>query len=241
MEITTHIYPVSDIPEEITTFLQNNYDDLADLLNIHDYEIPNTYSFFEDLYENPIANNLPPKIIEDVRRFSSEILGINLHDLETRYVPTEENLEYLLNIFRSLSKQTNYAFGEEKDCKIWFITAEINRQLYGGVFVFWNRNFPNHIVIQGITKFLAPSLLALFYPEQESRLPRLNSILGLAVETVARSVGAKQIYVAPIGKQGRILEKHYGYRKTSSIIYPCELIIGSNQGTQIYVKDIFPY
>lgn len=94
-------------------------------------------------------------------------------------------------------------------------------------------------IIQGITKFLVPSLIALFYPEKEARLPRLNSILAPAIETVARSVGAKQIYVAPIGNQGNILVKHYGYHKTTNIIYPCKLIMGSNKDTGgFYVKDI---
>jgi len=50
MEITTHIYRVPDIPDEITTFLQNNYDDLADILNLHIYdEIPEIDSYFEGL------------------------------------------------------------------------------------------------------------------------------------------------------------------------------------------------
>jgi len=139
-----------------------------------------------------------------------------------------------------MREQIIYAFGEEKDCEKFLITAEINRQLYGGVFVFWNHNYPNHVMIQGISKYLAPSLLTLFYPEQERRLPRLNSILASAIETVARSVGANQIYVAPIGNQGTILKTHYGYHEAYNIIYPCELIAGSNGGggVKIYVKDI---
>lgn len=116
--------------------------------------------------------------------------------------------------------------------------AKLNQHLHGGVFVFWNPRYPNHVVMQGISKFLIPSLLSLLYPDQESRLIRLNSMLQPAVETVAHNVGAKQIYVAPIGKQGEILKKYYGYHITSKMMYPCQVIKRIDTEYDVYVKDI---
>lgn len=144
MEITTNIYRTSDIPEEITLFLQDNYDDLADILNLYIYdEIPEIDSYFEGLYDDPVDDNLTQKIIEDVRLYSNEVFELNLSDLETRYIPSEDNLWDLFVINSLIAEQIIYTFGEEKDCEIWFITAELNRQLYGGICVFWNytRNY----------------------------------------------------------------------------------------------------
>lgn len=121
MELTTQIYQVPDIPQEIIKRLE--YDNLAELLNLNTQlgETPLVEEFFADLNEYPVPTALTPEIIEDIQRFSHDILGINLPDLETRYVPTRKILLYLLRLRRLLSEQLEYTYAEEENCHVWFM------------------------------------------------------------------------------------------------------------------------
>jgi hypothetical protein len=102
----------------------------------------------------------------------------------------------------------------------------VNNNIYGGIFGFYNNTYPEVLFIQGITKYLIPTLISIFLPEYDKLLPRLNNILNEPIETLARNLGVKRILVAPIGTQGNILEKYFGYVKTSEIYYPCYNILG---------------
>jgi len=68
----------------------------------------------------------------------------------------------------------------------------------------------------------------LLYPEDDVKLPRVNSLLQPAIETSAHRIKTKQIYRRTTNKQGIILEKYYGYRRDNSwkFRYPCKIIKG---------------
>ena len=111
--------------------------------------------------------------------------------------------------------------------------------VYGATYVFYNPKITGGVLMQGISRSFIPSLLDIMYPGSLSNLPRLNSILQSIVETIARNVGAKKIFVAPIGTQGKILEQHYGFVPDKSIKFPCDIIWGRYSWTrEAYSKTI---
>ena len=63
-------------------------------------------------------------------------------------------------------------------------------------------------------------------------------------EAKARELGAKKIYVSPIGKQAKILSEYYGFKLSDEVIYPCDIIIGQSEKFRLendiksYSKDV---
>lgn len=256
INVTAEIYLLSDIPEDIIKNLTDDYENLSRQLNLDNYlDTPCTEGFFENLHKYPVLDTLSPKIIHNLKDFCDNVIVPNIHllDIENRYIVNDDNLSYLLKLRRLMSEQLEYInlewqkpsqrlYPDKSDCKIWIIISKLNNMLYGGTFVFWNFAFPNIVMMQGICKFLSASILHLLYPEYDSKLPRLNSLVQPLVEKLTKDIGASIIYVAPIGNQGHILEKHYGYKKTDNIIYPSNVIRGSDvissspKSFSLYVK-----
>ena len=244
MEISSHIYEINDVPEEISKQLFDDIRALEQLLGIVGGVFPSEEAFLNEFDEYPPAEFLSPTIVDKINYFSQAVFKTSNESSE--FDATEDDLLFLYKVGKLLSEQLDYLEEREEGCKIWFITAELNERLYGGTFVFWNANLPGRVVMQGISRFFIPTLLNFLYPEQNSVLPRLNSIIQPAVETVARIVDAKQIYVFPVGKQGSILVKHYGFRRTPDFRYPCKFIKGEEylnpyndpSEFEFYVKDI---
>lgn len=90
-----------------------------------------------------------------------------------------------------LSEQLEYTEEKESDCTKWLVVCRINGHLYGATCVFYNPNISENIMMQGISRSFIPSLLDSIFPNILNNLPRLNSILLPVVESIARSVNAK--------------------------------------------------
>ncbi len=150
----------------------------------------------------------------------------------------EENIDNLERILRLLREQHDYLYyhyidiGDDEDiedykeemdldCQVWFLEARINNIPYGGIYAFYQSKYPEYLFIQGISKFAIPYLSDILFPENTAILPKLNSILQVSIESLAKKLNVKKIYVKPVGKQGNILNKHYGYAKTSRFVKMC--------------------
>ena len=118
------------------------------------------------------------------------------------------------------NKRLDEKLSSIEGCETYFIEAHLNGHLYGGIFAFYHGDYPDRIMIQGIVKYVTPTLFELLFPKHQKELVKLNSILAAPIETLARRLGAKYIYVRPIGKQGSILERFYGYKRTNDEYYP---------------------
>lgn len=144
------------------------------------------------------------------------------------------------NRIRLLSNRNDYR--QKKDCDVWLIITTINNQPYGAVFAFKSMDEQDkNLMIQGISKFMVPGIFSLLQPKYNKLLPRLNSILIPEVENLAKYLRMDRIVVDPIGKQGNILEKYYGFHQIDAIEYPCEAIfkqIGLNKTRKHLAKDV---
>lgn len=228
METTVYFLP--NIPEDLVKSLESDYDDLAYMLNLESYlDTPWAEEFLQDLKDYPVPKELPISIINKIKKFYSDVYESECEQKNLKMIePSDENLLTLLNIRNLLSEQLGYIYNstEEKDkCGVSFICSRINGIPYGGIFMFWDEEDPSYVVIQGICKFITPSLISLLDQENSKKLPRLNDLLNPVIEQTARTIGAKIIYVAPIGKQGKILEKYFGYNATNYMKYPSKIIL----------------
>jgi len=256
MEFKTNVYQIGagQFPNNVDTELHKDYDSLAEILGLDHYlETPNEGDYLEELPEHPVPQKLNKELLNKLSEFSSEILEKSLP--ECNYSSHENNLLHFLRLRRLLSEQIEYTYSDGQDCDVYFIISSVNNHNYGGIFLFhgfdgkegekmeienegnigemkrkqWNREGQREeVVIQGISKFLIPSLFSFLYPEEEKYLPRLNTLLQSAVESLCMKLKVKRIYVAPVGKQGKILQEHYGYKKVDKIPFPSRMIRGSS-------------
>lgn len=218
--------------------MSQGYGDLSAILNLDPAEDVSYEAFLEEIEEFPVPKQLSSKVIQKLKNFAKDTLNLDISP-EDRYHPTEEIINSLFSLHSILSEQIDYTWKErELDCHVWFITSAINGYLYGGIFVFWNSQYPDYVVIQGIAKFFIPGLFSILYPEYNNLLPKLNSLLLPHIEMVATNVEATKIYVAPVGIQGRILEQHYGFKRSSGFKYPCMMIKGQDSSRKFHTKEI---
>ena len=119
-----------------------------------------------------------------------------------------------------------------QECYIWYIMAKHNGFDYGSVCVFHNYkateyNSINGVIMQDITKYPIPIVCGWILPEAANLMPKLNSIVQPAVNSIAFMLKLNAIYVRPIGKQSDILIKYYGFQKLPNdfnLKLPCETI-----------------
>ena len=240
----------SDDPNTLTCIywkLVAEHNMLEFMLNMDDYyDLPPTPEILAGIAKNNGPNPLPKQVGDQLRQFSINTIGVDLIDLEDRYeLILNQNVDILsalIGTYRILKEQRKYCHPDNVNhCNIQFLYTRLNGYLYGGTFVFYHLEHPDYVVMQGISKFFIPTLFALLYPELESKLPRLNSILQGMVEELTIKISATKIYVAPIGKQGDILEKYYGYQKTTPFPFPfpCSRIeAGERPNKPTYVKYV---
>ena len=236
MEITIQTYELSDIPEDLISFVERDYTLVNTLLNLPDdiHEGNNIQSFHENLNDYPPHGTLPSDLRNRMHEFMLDIFeeSVDINDkyqngvLEALDDVSTDQLDKIFKIRPLLGEQIGYFDIRDNHCKIYFTVVMINKHYYGSIFMFWNENNPDILFIQGITKFMIPTLINIFLPNYDKLLPRLNSVLEGAIESQARLLGAKQILTVPIGNQGSILEKHYGYHRTNEVYYPCTQILG---------------
>ena len=189
--------------------------------------------FLDNLFEDKL--NLDNKIDEIS---DCELYNIFLPNREQRtymygmsYDDTKENLIAKLN-----SHPFSNELRQDYDCKIWIIAAKINDIPFGAVFAFLNNS--EELMIQGISKFIIPSLLSLIEPKLAQKLPKLNNLLLPSVETLARMYNLKLIVVNPVGKQGAILQKYYGFYPIKYRKKICSIILKTPSFDTWLAKDI---
>lgn len=247
MDLTTSIYDLASIPKSVYDQLNRDFKLINKFLRLDAYMVSEPMSvedYLADLDDYPLSSEtLPSALITEVENFIRQVL--EMEPSSTNYILNEKQIAYLVRVRNLLGEQDTYIEGLE-DCSSWYLVSKTDDLVYGGLFAFWNENQPEDLLIQGIGKYLAPAVIAAFLPEYDQYLPRLNSLLQAGVESLARRLKVKRIYAAPIGKQGSILERHYGYRKSSTIYYPCTGIFGRDNVLMnleaglagVYVKEM---
>lgn len=254
MDILTSIYQISEVPENLLDKLLEDQRILNKLLNLEYYtasEIKHIEDFLSDIEEYPIEPILPTEIDNAVSNFTRDIIGetMSISQLYKEAIEREDTvvIESLLasrNILSEQSLYLEYELEKEPDCSIWFITSQLSGCDYGGIFAFWNKKKPDILFIQGIAKYLATAFTSIFLPEFSKKIPSLNTVLQPPIESLARQLGADKIIVAPVGKQGEILRKHFGYRRVDHVYYPCQEIVGrenvmiNTDRYKVYMKQI---
>lgn len=242
----------------ISLFDQKDYDRIINRNKgyLHDVIIQNIYLFIRDVLHIDIDKDkerfrLNDEIVESLIKLRNLYIEQLKYMHAGIYNETATNLYDYEDLYQKKMKDINY----NKDCKSWYIETTLENHIYGGIFAFWNVNTPKNIMIQGIAKRLIPMLISIFLPEYNKLLPKLNTTLESGIESLANRLDATNIYVIPIGKQGDILEKYYGYIKIDPNIinqndfdfrYPCIHILGHvyniniiyEQGQSIYVKHL---
>ena len=163
-----------------------------------------------------------------------------------------ECIDFLINLRNVLCGCDSY---QEEDCATPF-HVYLDGNYFGSVCLFVDvrvkdpqrngRRSPTmqlideYTMFQGITKSLAHSLISYFYPERATTV-KLNSVLIPALEEYCREKGVSKLYVAPVGRQGSILSKWYGFVECPPITsFPCSVILGSPEShasaANFYVK-----
>lgn len=134
---------------------------------------------------------------------------------------THDNCYKTLDVAASIIR-TQYEWMKEVDddnCDVYFIYATLNDLMYGGIFLFHNKQDQSYGTIQEITKYITPLLVSLIYPNIEFK--KLNSLLIPAIENLAKDLGIDKIYVQPFPLQAKILSTYYGFKRTYDSVPAC--------------------
>jgi len=225
-----NIYDEEEI-ENITVELEKDFDLISEILGLEastdagvDLE-----NYLFDVEENPewYPQKFTPLIEEMIHEF---LESLNLIDYHFSLHFTEDIMSTIFRVRLLLIEQLDYLYTiddfKKNGCNVWVISAEANNRLYGSVLAFHKSG--SDILIQGISRATIPTLCEIFVPGSLQILPRLNSLLLPTIESIGRSVGASKVVVAPIGNQGKILVKHYGFKLDRKIKYPCKGIRGES-------------
>jgi len=178
-----------------------------------------------------------PPFRESLISFSKEIFGEDKVDFDKLDEVYQKNRSHIASFIQLANEQRKYLKTVESDCDSYVIAVKINDQPYGAVFAFTN-NYTDDLMIQGISKFIVPGMFSLLRPEENKILPSLNSILMPEVEKLAKQLRCRRIIVAPLEKQGEIIQKHYGFYPIESIEYPCKDILRAWGETPYFAKDV---
>lgn len=122
----------------------------------------------------------------------------------------------------------------ESECQKLFVLVRYLGVPYGGIFIFYNENTPESIVIQAITKYSISTVTSVYLDIPS----KLNTILDPIINDIGKQLNAKYIYVNPIGKQGQILERYYGYHPTNVMPQPYPSLAQTMGSQQVYYKEI---
>lgn len=216
-----------------------NYDE-GDVLYSNSLPVPvaeNVKHFLETVnqesYTSKISGPLTyPNLSEELQIKYQDIM-VTTNSQE----PSDEEarlVNYLIG-FRNLLGEC-YSYEEDgKNCRSMGISGYVNGEFYGCVYTFENDS-EDYLFFQGITKSLSLALSSYFFPDLTPTI-KVNSILIPAVEDYASKIQKQRLYslnlgldkirVKPIGIQGRILEKFYGFQKEpNSPPLMCSSIVG---------------
>lgn len=146
-----------------------------------------------------------------------------------------------LRDIQDLIREQIYYVKHIADCQKIFIMVYWRNMPIGGVVIFYNPNYQDkYIYIQGITKYPIIFLIDTLYPEESKHIPKLNTILDPIIQLIGKELGAKYIYVNPVGRQGEFLEKYYNYRLNTNVIppKPCSDMLDPSDDIISYYKPI---
>lgn len=172
---------------------------------------------------------------------NSEIIMDRLRHLE------DDAVRLILDIKQRIDAQRDFikADSDQPGCTRWYVEADMDDVSIGGICIAYNANLEGHtegsryIVIQEITKYTVVTLVSLMFPEYNMYIPKVNDILSTPIDTVARGVDADYIYVAPIGKQGGILQRYYGYKPLKyNFKMPCRSVSDYFEDITKYYKEV---
>lgn len=189
----------------------------------------NFETFLEDIEDYPLLSRLPDSIVQKCSQYAQRVFNIDIPDINDRYQSLDEHTASELFFERKvLTEQSYYLNFEESEfnCNVYFLQVYMNGCYSGGVFAFWNPIRSDVLFIQGICKSLQLHIFGLLYPEITKSIPKLNSLLDISLQSLARELGADKIQVMPIGQQKEYLKKYYGYKFVSGIYYPSKMIVG---------------
>lgn len=154
----------------------------------------------------------------------------------------EKTVRIIKDVKEIVDEQLHY-IDYEFNCEKIFIVVYLNSMPMGGIVIFYNPDYiddhgSHYIYIQGITKYPVISLIDHLYPEYS--IPKLNTILDPIINKIGIDLGAEYVYVKPIGKQGNILQKYYGYNLylNPSPLKSCKSIHDPWGEHKIYVKKL---
>ena len=141
--------------------------------------IPNIIDRFEERKQEIFTDNN-----EALMKFVASELRHQLHHTQERMMATKREHEY---------------------CQMWQIVAQFNGRQLGSIFSFYNEKInPEGLLMQDIVKYPIPQLLQLIYPEYIQ--PKLNDLLKVPLDMIARELNVDYIYVHPLKRQGDILK-----------------------------------
>lgn len=211
------------------------------------YEILETQVKLNNSIKRGISGGLPFMTILDILSYIETIHGENItkddvkeawKDVTDDPIAKESLFNNLMSINSLLNDQLAHIrdsfYDEHNDkCKVWNIIGSYNGSPYGSINVFHNPDnsisYDRHegVMIQNIVKFPLPFIVQTLFPRLGNMIPKLNTILELPITTIVRTLNLDMIFVRPVGNQGSILERHYGYYEIPGSVklrYPCKMI-----------------
>lgn len=198
----------------------------------HKLSIVNQYKLLLRILQ---ARSLPDDILESMLVYIRSMVSnsfISKETINNTFISMKTKLMNTLKDMKSLLYDQILHFeSNESDCYMWHIDCIHNNYELGSIFVFYNPNNPiilNEkvgLMIQDIVKYSIPLLVQSLFPDYGVFIPKLNTILETPINMIASSINVNYIFVRPIGNQGDILKKFYGYLETGvELNYPCETI-----------------
>lgn len=221
------------------------------LLGMNEYYHNEMINPQDGYYEDPqYLQHLPDSIANDISIFMKNIYrtDISKYDLVNKYdrffsdssiEKIYEFLEYMMNYRNLLCEGLIYTSADEteENCRINTISVNINNQLYGHTFIF-QKDIVNYMIMQGISKMFPMAIIDFFYPEFKT-IYNLNSLIHSTLIPWAKLNSFTDIIVNPIGKQGDILSKYYGYIKEYQKFIPfCPVIFYQHKGKFRYRLNV---
>jgi len=183
---------------------------------------------------------LPDDILESMLLYMRSISNdeslskelINDTFLSVKFDESPGNPAHIFESMRLImDDQIAHFDSKETNCQIWHIEGRHGDYPLGSVCLFYNANKPMIFeggygaMIQDIVKYPIPFLVQFLFPSYNIFIPKLNTVLETPINITAAHIGVDYIFVKPIGNQGDILTKYYGYKQTTAKpAYPCSTI-----------------
>lgn len=223
MNISTSIHLASEVPDEILSKLERDYDYMSTMLEVASFTSDNISweDYISEIDDFPPMKELPKElkasdeVAKRYRRAIKNNMVETLYDIFITRLLIGEQLEYIYKLRDN-----------EEGCSAYFIAAYLDAAFYGSSFAFWSEDA---IFVQATTRCLDHTLLSMFSLDDD--LVRLNTVLEAPIESLARSLDVKKIYISSLDSS----LKGYGYKKSNDVHFPCKMITGDSK---VYAKTL---